>query len=212
MSEDKETDEIKNDEFRIDEEPRVPFVRVIKHNITLSPLSDEDLLRRNGISGDTYSLSELDDDSVEELSNFLGTNPENRYAEQIDTVVRRARCNNGCIILGPEALDDVFRTTPDCGAIYSANTILDTLMYLLGITETEDTASIALCVLLGLKNGLLLPEERESVISLYEYRNRCATRIYVEGPAEEKIREWKKIVYRLSALVFERAEEKEKTV
>ena len=201
-----------NDEFRIiDDDPlelRLPYMKMVKKEVIIAGCDPGEMLAKYGIEGNRYSLDKLDENGIEELSAFIASNPSIPEAEGISSILDRAKCNCSFSIMEPGSVDAMFENAPECGSIYACNTILDSLAYMLGITETVDTASYALCILLAIRKGIIADDELDDVTELFAFRNLCATEIRVKPPGQECIGKWKAILYRLTALMFGEASER----
>ena len=207
---DDDTGAREEDEFRIKEDaspsgPRFPIVKMIKQEVLFSSCDPDELLKRYGISGNAYSLDDLDDDAVEELTEFVGSNPEHPEASKVSLILARARCNNGFDIYDPENVGSLFESDPACGAIYACNEILDSLIYVMGITEVMDNVSYALCVLRAVQEGIITAEELPLAVELFSYRNRCATEIYPGRPDPGSVEAWKSILFKTMSMMFGKA-------
>ncbi len=209
---DEKNDARGEEEFRINDDPsssgpRFPVVKMIKQEVLFSSCDPDELLERYGITEDSYSLDRLDDRAVDELSEFVSTNPDHPAAARTEKVLARARCNNGYDIYDPENVGSMFESDPACGAIYACNEILDSLIYVMEITEVMDNVSYALCVLRAVSEGLIPKDEMQQVVELFSYRNRCATRIDPGIPDEESVEAWKGILFRMMSMMFGKAAE-----
>ncbi len=86
--------------------------------------------------------------------------------------------------------------------IYACNAVLDALTSILGITEVDDTASYALCILLARRNELLTDEELDDLTDMFEFRDLCATRIEVDTPEDETLSAWKSLLFSILAKMY----------
>lgn len=207
MDEDNGGAEDRSDEYRIvDDDDRGPNLRlaavVTKELIFCDP---DMMLSKYGICGNSYSLDRLDSDGIKELSAFLESNSSIPEAEGIAKILDRARCNESFSIIDPSNVEAMFENDPACGSVYACNVILDSLLYALDITETIDTSSYALCILLGIKEGIIAEDELEDLTALFMYRNRCAMEIEVERPDDGLVKSWETILFRLVSMMFDAA-------
>ncbi len=169
----------------------------------------EMMLSKYGICGNTYSLDKLDGDAIRELTAFLESGPSIPEAEGLAKILDRARCNESFSIIDPVNVESMFENDPACGSVYACNVMMDSLIYALGITETVDTASYVLCILLAIRDGIISGDEIDDVTALFSYRNRCAMEIEVERPDEDLIRRWEAILFRLLSMMFGTASDRE---
>ncbi len=102
-------------------------------------------------------------------------------------------------------VSELFESDPQCAAIYACNTILDALASMLGVTEVDDTASYALCILLARRKGVFSDDEMEDLTDMFLYREKCATRIRVDDPGEAAKGRWKAVLFRTMAEMYSRA-------
>ncbi len=102
-------------------------------------------------------------------------------------------------------ISDMFDEDAPCAAIYACNTIIDSLASILDITEMDDTSSYAFCILLARRHGIFNDDELEDLTDLFEYRDHCATHIYVDQPSEESITRWKTLLFRTMADMYVKA-------
>ncbi|MBO4569461.1 MAG: hypothetical protein J5674_05885 [Candidatus Methanomethylophilaceae archaeon] len=213
MQDEREGPEAK-EEFKINEESlssghRFPVVKMIKQEVLFSSCDPDELLERLGIGEKTYSLDKLDEEAVEELSEFVSSNPVHPMASKVETVLGRARCNNGYDIYDPVNVGSLFDSDPACGAIYACNEILDSLAYVMGATELLDNVTYAFCILRAVHEGTISEDEMPYVVGLFSYRDRCATLIDPGVPDRESVEVWKSLLFRLMSMMFGKAAERE---
>ena len=96
----------------------------------------------------------------------------------------------------------LFDADPQCAVIYACNTLLDALASMLEVTEVDDTASYALCILLARRRGVFSDDEMEDLTDMFLYREKCATYIRVDDPGEAAKSRWKAVLFKTMAEMY----------
>ena len=205
----KEDDPVDGDEFRIqdDKEPVGGHViELVGRRLIHLDGPPERIMSLYGIEGGRYSLSRLDETAQSSLSSFRDSRPEDDEARRIiSIVVDRAEWNGSYDVCTPENLERLFEENAPCAVIYMCNLLLDSLASILGITETDDTASYALCMLRAAKEGVFDSGELEDLERMFSYRDLCATRIEVFQPDQGSAARWMNLFFRTMAEMYSKA-------
>jgi len=198
--------DIKDDEFVIDEnddEEFDPFIDELGLFRTTHRI--EYHMAEWGIKGNKYSLDAIDDAVRDylDMSKHLCRSRDDEH--KLEIIIRRSEWNSSTELCSVSEISNLFDMDTPCAAIYACNTLIDALASILGVTEMDDTASYALCILLARRHGLFTEEEIDILTDLFEYRDLCATNIEVDQPSEEQVEKWKTLLYRTMADMYVKA-------